>query len=238
MISIQPNEATFDYVAAMYVVEKIRSNRHAVIGLSTGNTTGGMHRIIAQVCKINNEDLSGITLFALDEVVNIPRSYAGSCYTKLRNELIDDLGLRDEQFLALPVELSKYPEACLTFQNELKRRGGIDLLVLGLGMNGHLGFNQPYTPFETETCLTAMDDELEARIRRETDTPADAPLYGATLGLLNIMHARQLLLVAKGEHKRAIVKQMLEGKITPAIPASILRLHPDCTFLFQENAFS
>ena len=94
-------------------------------------------------------------------------------------------------------------------------RGGIDLLMLGLGENGHLGFNQPGSPLGGEAWVTRMNVELEERIRRETNTPPDVPLGGATLGLKDIMQARRIVLVAKGRNKTEIVHRMLQGPVTP-----------------------
>jgi len=104
-------------------------------------------------------------------------------------------------------------------------------LILGLGENGHLGFNQPGSPLGGETWVTQMNTELEERIRRETNTPPEKELGGATLGIRNIMQARKIVLVAKGANKADIVRKMLEGPVTPEVPASVLQLHPNCEFL-------
>ena len=108
--------------------------------------------------------------------------------------------------------------------------------MLGLGENGHLGFNQPGSPLGGEAWVTRMNVELEERIRRETNTPPDVPLGGATLGLKDIMQARRIVLVAKGRNKTEIVHRMLQGPVTPDVPASILQLHPDCEFLLDAEA--
>lgn len=131
-----------------------------------------------------------------------------------------------------------FEQSCRDFQQEIANRGGIDLLILGLGENGHLGFNQPESPFGGEAWVTRMNVELEERIRRETGTPPDKELGGATLGIKNIMQARRIVLVAKGTNKANIVKWMLEGPVTTDVPASILQLHPNCEFLLDEAAAS
>ncbi|MDR0940036.1 MAG: glucosamine-6-phosphate deaminase [Mediterranea sp.] len=236
MITIADTEQAFDRQAASRVVEQICRKPDSVVGLSTGQTTKGMHRLLTEAYRAGRFDPSRVTFFGVDEVVNVPRSYAGSCYTLLRTELMDALEVPDERFLMLPVEPERFEDGAIAFQAELKRRGGIDLLVLGLGRNGHLGFNQPGTPFNSVTRLARMDEELEARIRRETGIAPQVKLFGATLGLKDIMHARALLLTAKGECKADIVKRMLEGDISPDVPASILQLHPNCEFLLQADA--
>jgi len=171
-------------------------------------------------------------------VTNVPREYAGACYTMLKTEIIDTLGIRDENFLMLPTFSDDFRRDCIAFQEEIARRGGIDLLILGLGENGHLGFNQPQSPFDGEAWVTKMNPELEERIRRETGTPPEKELGGATLGIKNIMQARRIVLVAKGSNKAGIVKQMLDGPVTPDVPASVLQLHPDCEFLLDTASAS
>lgn len=119
------------------------------------------------------------------------------------------------------------------FKKKLPSVEVIDLLILGLGENGHLGFNQPHSPLGGDAWVTKMNPELEERIRRETHTPPEKELGGVTLGIKNIMQARRIVLVAKGSNKAEAVKQMLEGPVTSDVPASVLQLHPDCEFLLD-----
>lgn len=237
-ITITENEREFDCTAAWRIIGEILNRPKAVIGLSTGRTTGNLHRIVGEVYSYHPFNVSSVTFLGLDEVTNVPREYAGACYTMLKTELIDTLGIKDENFLMLPTVSDDFQKSCKAFQEEIEKRGGIDLLILGLGENGHLGFNQPQTPFEGETWVTEMNAELEDRIRRETNTSPEKKLGGATLGIKNIMQARKIVLVAKGGNKADIVKVMLEGPVTPEVPASILQLHPDCEFLLDSASAS
>lgn len=233
-ITIADNETEFDQTAAWQIIREMLANPKAVIGLSTGRTTKNMHLIAGDIYKAAPFDTSNVTLSGLDEVTNVPREYAGACYTMLKNEIVDTFGIKDENFIIPPTLSDDFERECKIFQSELEKRGGIDLQILGLGANGHLGFNQPGTPFGQETWVSAMDEELEIRIRKETNTPAGKKLGGITLGLKNIMHARKILLVAKGDSKAEIVKKMLLGAITEDVPASILQLHPNCEFLLDK----
>lgn len=235
-ITITPNEKEFDVTAAWRIISTILNKPTSVIGLSTGRTTGNLHRLVGEIYQHYPFDASQVTFLGLDEVTHVPREYAGACYTMLKTEIIDTLGIEEENFLMLPTECDDFEEACRNFEKEIERRGGIDLLILGLGENGHLGFNQPGTSFEQNTWVTQMNIELEDRIRRETNTPPEKKLGGITLGIKNIMQAHRIILVAKGSNKADIVKEMLQGKITTNIPASILQLHPNCEFLLDEKA--
>lgn len=237
-ITICNQENRFDITAAWRIVGQVIAKPNSVIGLSTGRTTFAMHHLVAKLWEEMPFDVSKVTFFGLDEVVNVPRTYAGACYTMLHHEMIDALGIGDEQLLMLPTKSDDYARACRDFVGEIQRRGGIDLLMLGLGENGHLGFNQPGTPFESEAWVTKMNVELEERIRKETALPDNVCLGGVTLGLKDIMHARRIVLVAKGKNKASIVQQMLYGPITTEVPASILQLHPNCEFLLDVAAAS
>ena len=235
-ITIVKSEKEFDCSAAWRIIGEILNKPASVIGLSTGRTTGNLHRIVAEIYSRYPFPVADATFFGLDEVTNVPREYAGACYTMLKTELIDALGVKEDNFLMLPTRSGDFAEACKAFQAEIAKRGGIDLLMLGLGENGHLGFNQPQSPFEGEAWVTEMNAELEERIRRETGTPSGEELGGATLGIKNIMQARKIVLLAKGGHKADIVKAMLEGPVTTGVPASVLQLHPYCEFLLDEAA--
>lgn len=237
-ITITKNETAFDHTAAWRIIREILSNPQAVIGLSTGKTTKNLHLLISEIYKAHPFSVSEITFFGVDEVTNVPREYAGACYTMLKNEIIDALGIEEKNFIMPPTFSSDFPKECRIFQEAIEKRGGIDLQILGLGTNGHLGFNQPGTPFERETWLSKMDEELEVRIRKETNSSADKELGGLTLGIKNIMQARKIILVAKGISKAAIVKEMIEGPVTTDLPASILQLHPHCECLLDTESAS
>jgi glucosamine-6-phosphate deaminase len=235
-ITIAKNEAEFDTLAAWRIIREILSHPQAVIGLSTGRTTKNIHAVVRRIYQQYPFDVSGVTLFGVDEVVNVPREYEGACYTMLKNQLIDALGIPEENFIMPPTTSDNWNRDCRLFQETLAERGGIDLQILGLGMNGHLGFNQPGTPFESEMYVSKMDDELKARIQRETNASPDKELGGLTLGIRNIMHARKIVLVAKGPSKAEIVEKILRGPITTDVPGSVLQLHPNCEFLLDADS--
>ncbi|MFT4222452.1 6-phosphogluconolactonase [Dysgonomonas sp.] len=231
-ITVAENEAEFDRIAAERIIQEMQNNPKAVVGLSTGQTTKNIHAIVGELYQLHPFDISNITLFGLDELTNVPREYDGACYTMIKNQIADIIGLKKENFIMPPTISDDFERECRIFQKTLEDRGGIDFQILGLGTNGHLGFNQPGTPFEQETWVSKMDEVLEARVRKETGI-TDKELRGLTLGIKNIMHARKILLAAKGDSKAEIVKRMLYGPISVDVPASILQLHPYCEFLLD-----
>jgi glucosamine-6-phosphate deaminase len=235
-LNIQPDERSFDLEAARQIYAQIASKHDSVIGLSTGRTTGNLHRAFARMAREGSLDLSRVTFFGQDEIVGVPQTYSGACYEMLRSELIGDLDIPEERFLMPPTRWEGAEKALRDFTEMLQARGGIDLILLGLGENGHLGFNQPGSPFGGTARIATIGPELDARVRRELALGPEAPLGGATLGLRDVMHARRILLVAKGSHKAAIVKEILQGPVTEAVPGSVLQLHPACEYLLDAEA--
>ena len=237
-ITICRNEREFDVTAAWRIITQMLTKPDSVIGLSTGQTTKNMHAIVSDIYRRYPFDTSRVRLFNVDELTNLPRSYAGCCYTMIAEQIAGPLNIPVERFFMPPTISDDFDRECREFQRTLEAQGGIDLQILGLGYNGHIGINQPGTPFGSETWVSPMDPVFEARVRRETGVGEDYPLGGLTLGIRTIMHARRIVLVAKGSHKAEMVRQMLCGPVTEDIPASVLQLHPDCEFLLDAEAAS
>lgn len=235
-ITIVTDEAAFDVAAAWRIIAQMLEKPNAVIGLSTGQTTGGMHRIVSEIHARYPFDVSRITLFNVDELTNLPREYAGSCYTMILTQLAAPLGISDENFIMPPTMSADFAAEAVLFEQRLAGRGGADLQMLGIGLNGHIGINQPGTPFESETWVSPMDPDFEARVRRETKVPDDVVLGGLTRGIKNIMQTRKIVLVAKGAHKAAVIEQAVFGPVTTDFPASVVQLHPNVEILVDAAA--
>jgi len=237
-ITIAQTPEEFDRMAAWRIIAQMLEKPNAVIGLSTGQTTYGMHAIVSDIFRQYPFDVANITLFNVDELTNLPREYAGSCYTMILNQLAGPLGISEENFIMPPTLSDDFKNECRIFEQRLAERGGADLQMLGIGMNGHIGINQPGTPFESETWVSPMDPDFEARVRRETQVPAHIILGGLTRGIKNIMHTRKLILIAKGINKAEIIEKAILGPVTTDIPASVVQLHPNCEILLDAAAAS
>ena len=237
-ITIAENEKQFDEIAAWRIIGQILEKKNYVIGLSTGQTTTNMHRIVSELYELHPFDVSEAVFFNVDELTNLPRSYAGSCYAMIRTQLLDHLGVPDERFLMPLTESDDFELESRKFEDSIRKHGGADLQILGIGWNGHIGINQPGTPFGSDTWVSPMDEIFEARVRRETGVPDGHELGGLTLGIRTIMQSRRIILAAKGAHKAEIIRQALQGPVTEAVPASILQLHPNCEVLLDREAAS
>jgi len=227
---------TFADACAEVLFRTVCDKPDAVIGLSTGRTTGDIHRRFAALVHEHGIDVSRLTIFGLDEVTGVSRDYFGSCIWMLEHECVNDLGIPAENFLMLPLTSDDWERDCAAFRAELARRGGITLLELGLGENGHIGFNQPGTPFTQRAFHGSMHDYLEARIRRETGTPDDVPLGGVTLGIADVMDAKTIMLCANGAHKKQVLTDALYGPISTDLPATVLQSHPNLLIFCDTDA--
>ena len=235
-ITICKTERDFDTAAAWRIIAQMLEKPNAVIGLSTGKTTGEMHRIVSDIYQQYPFDVSGVTIFNVDELTNLDRSYSGSCYTMIYDQLVKNLGIPEENFIMPPTISDDFERECRLFEQRLAERGGADLQMLGIGWNGHIGINQPGTPFERPTGVSPMDPIFEEKVRRETNVGPEHELGGLTRGIVNIMQTRKLILIAKGESKADIIEKAVLGPITTDIPASVVQLHPNCEVLLDEAA--
>jgi glucosamine-6-phosphate deaminase len=235
-ITITKNEQEFNITAAWRIIAQMLEKPDAVIGLSTGQTTMGMHAVVAEIYAKYPFDVSRITLFNVDELTNLQREYTGSCYTMILNQIAGPLGISGENFIMPPTLSGDFEAEALLFEKRLAERGGVDLQMLGIGSNGHIGINQPGTPFESETWVSPMDPDFEARVRRETQVSPETELGGLTRGIKNIMHTRKLILIAKGGHKAEIIEKAILGPVTTDMPASVVQLHPNCEILLDADA--
>lgn len=229
-ITITKDEQEFDRIAAWRIIAIMLEKPNAVIGLSTGQTTIGMHKIVSTIFTQFPFDVSGITIFNVDELTNLPREYSGSCYTMILNQLVAPLGIPQKNFIMPPTMSDDFSAECHLFEKQLAERGGTDLQMLGIGSNGHIGINQPGTPFESETWVSPMDPE--------TQVPPEIVLGGLTRGIKNIMQTRKIILIAKGMHKSEIIEKAILGPVTTDIPSSVVQLHPDCEILLDAAAAS
>lgn len=235
-ITITKNEKEFNTIAAWRIIAQMLEKTNSVIGLSTGQTTIDMHRVVSTIYTANPFDVSGITLFNVDELINIPPEYKGSCYSRIAEQIAGPLGIGEENFIMPPTLSGDFERECLLFEQRLAKRGGADLQMLGIGTDGHIGINHPGTPFESETRVVPLGKELEQRIRGENLLAPETVPAGVTRGIKNIMRTRKIILIAKGAHKAEIIKRALSGPVTTHIPASVLQLHPNCEILLDADA--
>jgi glucosamine-6-phosphate deaminase len=221
---------------ARFVAAYLRRNPSAVLGLATGQTTVPFYRELVRLHQEEGLDFGRATTFNLDEYYGLgpgdPRSY----HWFMQEHLFRHVNLNPRR-THLPNGLASDAEAeCRRYEAEIAAAGGIDLQVLGIGVNGHIGFNEPGTAFGAATQLVRLRPETVERNQSLAGGGVALPQTALSLGVKDIMQARRLLLLASGVEKAAAVAAALQGPVTGDVPASVLQLHPDLTVILDRGA--
>lgn len=210
----------------------------SVLGLATGSSPLGIYKQIIEWHKNGDIDFFRVNSVNLDEYCGLDKDSNQSYYYYMYENLFKHINIRLSN-THIPNGMEKDPVVeCNRYNNVIKCLGGIDLQLLGLGHNGHIGFNEPNEAFEKEThCVKLADETIKANARF-FETLENVPTHAYTMGIKSIMQAKKIVLIASGEGKANILYEALFGPITPAVPASILQLHNDLTVVADQDALS
>jgi len=222
--------------AANIISAQVIMKPNCVIGLATGTSPIGTYHQLIEWCDKGDLDFTDVKTVNLDEYKDLPRKSDQSYYYFMNENLFKHINIKPEN-THLPDGMAKDEDAeCERYNGIIRSLGGIDLQLLGIGHNGHIGFNEPGEAFEKNThCVALTESTINANSRLFND-PAEVPRYAYTMGIKMIMQARKILVVVNGEDKAEIVKQSLFGPVTPSVPASILQMHNDVTLVGDEAA--
>jgi glucosamine-6-phosphate deaminase len=229
--------AVAQYVSAA-LIAKIQSKPDAVLGLATGGTMEPIYARFIDQARQSGLDVSRLTSFNLDEYVGLSADHPKSYSVYMREHLFRHLAF-DAARLHLLDGLAQDPaEHCQAYAAKLRACGGIDLQLLGVGGNGHIGFNEPGTAFDCPCHVVELAEQTRIDNRRFFAAGATVPASAMTLGLAEIMAAREILLVATGESKAQIVAEWYRRDVTETVPFTILKRHPQTTVILDEAAAS
>ena len=232
-----------DYVdmsrkAANIVSAQVIMKPNCVLGLATGSTPIGLYKQLVEWYNKGDLDFSEVMTVNLDEYKGLSRDNDQSYYYFMHQNLFDHVNIPAENtYLPNGMEPDSQKE-CQEYTDLLQSLGGVDLQLLGIGHNGHIGFNEPGEAFDKQVhCVNLTQSTIEAN-KRFFASADDVPKQAYTMGIKNIMQAKKILVVVSGEDKADILKEVLYGPITPEVPASILQLHNDVTIVADEAALS
>ncbi|KPB04203.1 glucosamine-6-phosphate deaminase [Bacillus sp. CHD6a] len=212
--------------AASYVSKKVRDNPHMVLGLATGSTPTGMYEHLIKDHITMGTSYRQVTTFNLDEYVGMSKKNPNSYYAFMEKHLFQHIDIRNESTF-IPDGISAHSETeCSYYEEKLRKHGPIDLQILGLGANGHIGFNEPGTSFGSRTHIVKLTDSTRKANSRFFQDIEDVPTHAITMGIDSIMNAKEILLLVAGANKREAFEQLLYGEISEDFPASILKKHP------------
>ena len=224
--------------AASIFISQVNAKPTSVLGLATGSSVLGLYENLIKSHKNDNLDFSQIKTVNLDEYAGLSGTNDQSYRYYMDNNLFKHINIKPEN-THLPDGLAKDLRAeCKRYNAEITSLGGIDIQLLGLGLNGHIGFNEPDDIFVKETHLVDLDEITIKANSRFFANEKDVPRQAITMGIQNIMHAKKIVLCVSGKAKANILKEVLFGAITPKVPGSILQLHPDLTIVADEDALS
>lgn len=211
---------------------------NSVLGLATGSTPIGTYKYLAERCAAGDLDFSQITSVNLDEYKGLTHDNDQSYYYFMNDNLFSKVNIDINNTYVPDGTIEDSAEACKKYDEIVAATGGVDLQLLGLGHNGHIGFNEPADVFPKGThCVTLAQSTIEANARFFASIE-EVPTQAYTMGIQTIMNAKKILMVVNGEGKAEIVKKAFFGDVTPQVPASILQLHQDVTIVGDEAAFS
>ena len=237
-IVVVPDAHAVADTAAERMAEVLRSDRNAVLGVATGSSPVGAYERLAALVQRDAIDTAGVSAFALDEYVGLDPSHPESYHSVIRRTVTEPLRLDPARVHVPDGTADDLDTACAAYERRIREAGGIDLQLLGIGTNGHIGFNEPTSSFASRTRIKTLAPQTRADNARFFDSPEQVPVHCVTQGLGTILEARQLLLVAQGEVKADAVARMVEGPLASVCPASALQLHRDAIVVIDRAAAS
>lgn len=222
--------------AAAIVNSQVLLKPDCVLGLATGSTPLGMYWELIQLYQNQAADFSKVTTFNLDEYYGLDKENKQSYAYYMNTHFFNHINIQREN-THIPDGLSAYiNEACRRYEQGIAEKGGIDLMVLGIGANGHIGFNEPDTNFIAETHRVMLKKETIQDNSRFFKSAEETPTMAISMGIRAIVQSRMLLLLANGEAKADAIYKTLKGTIRPEVPASIIQIHPNVTILLDRHA--
>jgi glucosamine-6-phosphate isomerase len=223
--------------AADQILKEVQNKPGAVLCLASGDTPKRTYTLVAERAKAGQVDFSGCTFIGLDEWVGISPDNEGSCHFFLNTYLFRPLGIQSTNFHLFD-GLSKDPASeCRRIDMVIRKKGGIDLILVGVGMNGHVGFNEPGIPVNLYSHVAELDPVTQS-VGQKYFKQSTKLGQGLTIGLKHFTESRKALMLASGRKKAEVIKQALEGPVTPEMPASLINSHRQGLLLVDEEAAS
>lgn len=225
--------------AAQLVAGAIRKKPALTLGLATGSTMLGLYKRLVRLYGEGSLDFSQVVTFNLDEYLGLPASHPQSFHHFMHENFFRHVNV-PPQNIHIPdgTIAADYDQYCASYEQAIRAAGGIDLQLLGIGRNGHIGFNEPTSSLASRMRLKVLSQETLDDNAKSFAPGEESPRCAITMGIGTILEARKIILLATGESKAAAVTKSIEGPVTSAVSASALQLHPDVTFVLDAAAAS
>jgi glucosamine-6-phosphate deaminase len=224
--------------AAALFIAQAKAKPHSVCVLPTGRTPEGLFRVLREANREGDADFSRLRFVILDEYVGIAPDDRRSLHQWLQRALLDELGISSTQVAAFNLSAADIDAECARIEALIAEWGGIDLAIVGLGPNGHVGFNEPGSAPDSRARRISLTEESVTSNAGYWGSATDVPRHALTLGIGTLREARKIILMVSGQAKAGILARALEGPVSPGVPASLLRNHADFTVVADRAALS
>ena len=233
-----PNGDLASVAAAVLIAGQVIDKPKSVLGLATGSTPLPIYRELISMWHRGVIDFKNVVTYNLDEYVGLGPDHPCSYRRFMQENLFDHINVPQGN-IHIPNGLAQDVDAeCAAYDAAISAAGRLDLQLLGLGANGHIGFNEPAAVFTTHSYCVKLSEQTLKDNRRFFEDGAPMPTHALTMGIASIMQAKRIVLVATGKNKAAAVRAMIEGPVDPMVPASILQMHRHATILLDADAAS
>ena len=215
------------------ILKDIFKKSNLVLGLATGSTPLRLYKLLIKSFKDGKMDFSKVKTFNLDEYCGLKKNNSQSYYFFMNKNLFSKINIKKENIHILNGAAKDKKKECAEYEKKIKEAGGIDLQILGIGKNGHIGFNEPGSLLNSRTRLIKLDERTRKDNARFFKSKNKIPKFALTMGVASILEAKKIILLARKDKKK-IIRQVLKAGVSPQIPASFLKLHPNCIFIIEE----
>ncbi len=236
-VQVFPNDRAAARALARRILAALAANPALVLGLPTGRTPVGFYHELASMAATSHADFSKARTFNLDEFFGIRPDHPGSYRRFMEHHLFSRVNLRPEHIQFLDGSASDPAAECLRYEAAIEEAGGIDIQILGIGTNGHIGFNEPAAELRARTHrVTLRPETRRSNASLFGGNPHDVPAEALSMGMATILQARAIVLLATGRSKAGCIDKLVNGPITTALPASFLQVHHCVDIMLDEGA--
>lgn len=236
-IRVFDNYEELSKAAANEIIEQVRSNPTSVLGLATGSSPIGLYKELIHDHKENHTSYKDVITYNLDEYFGIKKTHQQSYYKFMLDNLFSQIDV-DLNHVHIPNgDVDDVEKECI-YYNEVLKQNTIDIQILGIGSNGHIGFNEPGTPFDSVTHQVKLDEKTRNDNARFFNSLDEVPTHAISMGIKNILAARKIILIASGNGKADAIAKMVNGPLDPNLPASSLQMHDNVVVFLDKEAAS
>ncbi len=235
-IKIFDSAADIGKNAAELIIEKIKETPDCILGLATGSSPIPTYKCLIEAYKSGDISFKNVKTFNLDEYCDLPVSDPNSYYSFMHDNLFNHIDIEEKNVRVPNGNPANVEEFCTSYDSDIVNAGGIDIQLLGIGRNGHIGFNEPADEFTKGTYKVKLTDSTIEANKRFFEKVEDVPTYAITMGTQSILNAKEIILIATGSDKAQAVHDMVKGEVSPACPASILQKHDNVHIFIDKEA--